>query len=438
MKVLIISHSFPPSNAAAAQRPFFLAKELQKMGHHPIVLTPKEHYSSLGTSDWADISDINVVYTKNVNLSFAHKASSQRAKNDKPKSRLSINSFFKRSLKKVITKILPHVMIPDKAFLWPRYANKEAFKIWKNHQPDIVFSTSPSVANHLIAYKLKKKFGVKWVADFRDFYYTGNVEFKKSLRKIFDRRIERKILKNADYSTFISKGMKDYYINKNKFISDKTMAVYNGYDADEAIQYSHINISSTKLKIFYAGSFYNGLRSPIPLFKALDHLVKTDQINIGDFEIEVAGHLNEEMIDQLSSFKSKENLKLLGVIPRKEVLAHLRRSHLLWLIVGNHISHYLGFPVKGYEYISAKRPLLVFAPKNSEAEKIITNLDCGSILDVDDNQETIVKNSEKLLQYFVKHKTGELNRDLNLDQNKLKMYSRQYQSVQFKDIFSSL
>jgi hypothetical protein len=69
-KVLIISYSYPPSQAPAAQRPFYLAKYLNKEIWEVHVVTPKFSDSSMG-HDKNIVNQENVImhYTNNLNIS---------------------------------------------------------------------------------------------------------------------------------------------------------------------------------------------------------------------------------------------------------------------------------------------------------------------------------------------------------------------------------
>jgi hypothetical protein len=65
-KVLIISYSYPPANVPAAQRPYSLAKYLDKTKYKVKVLTCANPDSSLGfdQSMNTDIEDVEVVKVK--------------------------------------------------------------------------------------------------------------------------------------------------------------------------------------------------------------------------------------------------------------------------------------------------------------------------------------------------------------------------------------
>lgn len=436
-RVLIISLSFPPSNAAAAQRPYFLAKYLKEFGYEPIVLTAESNYSSLGSSDWAVLDDIEIVRTKNFDFSIIHK--SRKKQTNEAKQSNKILQSLKRGVLflsgSFIKHILPKILIPDKGLFWRYFALKPAYELMNKFQPEIIFSTSPSVTNHLVAKKVAQKFKVKWVADFRDCYYTCNLEFTKGIRRILDKRIERLIIDSSDNLSFISKKMMDYYRTKYPQIVSKSTFIYNGYDEEEFTFENPPLLPSKKLKIFYAGSFYNGLRNPIPLLKALDKLINDKLIDQNEFEIEIAGFMDEKLKEQLVEYVSFNNITFLGIISRKNVILKYRESHLLWLIIGDHLSHRVGFPVKGYEYIGSRRPLIVFSNEPAECYNIIEQLDCGVAMSNNIDDETIQVSANKLLAYFIMFRNNDLNKSVDYVNKPIQKYVRKHQTSQFAELF---
>ncbi len=51
---------------------------------------------------------------------------------------------------------------------WVPHAVHEGRSIYRKWPYSVVFSTSPPLATHLAALRLKRRFGVKWIADLRD------------------------------------------------------------------------------------------------------------------------------------------------------------------------------------------------------------------------------------------------------------------------------
>ena len=413
-KLLIISYNFPPDNAPAAQRP---ASFLKYCSTDILVLTPTSTVSALG-ADTIDIykDDPRVIRSGSVSVLRGSMAQGVKGAN-------------KKSWKK---RIFNELKIPDKSIVWYRSALKAGQAIIDSNK-DIthLFSSSPSVVNHMVARKLAKKNKLKWIADFRDYYYIETIEKGDYIfRQHIDKRIEQGILNNADSVTFISNWMRKEYTAKYPFIADKSMAIYNGFDSAEFGEEAHT--LPNKLTIFYAGTFYDGLRSPIPLFKSLDRLANEGKLDLDKIRIEVAGRISEELLDRISKFQSAKCFKFLGLLPRTEILQKYRQCHILWLIIGDQLNHYSGFPIKGYEYMGSGRPILLYTPIPSEGASIVKSIGAGYVIDTRDNSNS----DNVLLNMYKDYISGKLEETISPEH--LSIYTRQYQAKQLDKLINEI
>jgi len=89
-------------------------------------------------------------------------------------------------------------------------------------------------------------------------------------------------------------------------------------------------------------------------------------------------------------------------LPRDEALKLMSQASFLWLIVGNLPSHYQTIPIKLFEYISSGRPILNFAPINSESSYLINEMNIGYNFDTSqfDLQNSYIKFSEIIEKYL--------------------------------------
>lgn len=437
-KILIVSYSFPPDNAPAAQRPYFMAKYLLTLGYEVLVLTAQNSNSSMGKSNWANVDGFKIINADAIKIPFV---SNRKNTVNLKEGKAAKPNKIKATVSKGIKNILEETLIPDKGLVWYSKAYKKAKEICEEQNVDFVFSTSPSMINHLIAYKLKKKFNkLKWIVDVRDYYYIEAREKEGYIfRPYFDKNIEKKVLKKSDLSVFISESMKEEYQKRYPFLENKSAVIYNGVDKSEFNSLNtNLEKAKDKLTIFYAGSFYAGVRSPLPLLAALDYLLEKNKIDFSKVELKIAGTLDDFTFSKMKKYKSFKTVNYIGKITRKEVLEELTKAHLLWLIIGDSIAHYTGFPVKGFEYIGAKTPILVFTPENSEPQRIIEELNCGKRLSNNLNETEIINNALILEEYYTSFIDGKLNNSIEISDTLLKKYTRSYQAEQLANEFKKL
>lgn len=431
-KLLIVTHSFPPSNAPAAQRTFFFGKYLKETSGIDVeIIAPGTTVTASGVSNWAEKHDSPAVlhqtrYMPMANRIFKSVQNQRNTRNERSSTRVGI-------IPRVKQAVFNNFLVPDRGIVWYRFALRQASKLVKaDSSIRCVFTSSPSFSDHLVAAKLKQKFGIPWIADLRDFHWIEAREHTTQGR-IRDRqqRFETKVLKEADGLTFISESMRDEYIARYPFIEPKAFEIYNGFDPIEFP--SPEPNRETPLVLFYSGSFYGGERNPRPLFSALDSLLVKGQIGLEDIRIDIAGPIDVQSRSIVDEYKSSQSVNYLGVIPRPKVLQLMSRSDLLWLIVGNLKSHYHSFPVKGYEYIAAQKPILAFCPFGSESQNILRESGYNDIFDTDVDLESLC---DFLMSRITDKQAGRIHQ--RKEHSCIVRFTRKHQSTQLGLVVSKL
>lgn len=426
-KLLVISHSYPPSNAPAAQRSFFLGKYLEETcSVGVLIVTPGVAVTMAGQSNWADAHNSRAVVQRTAYLPCASRLADSLWASSKIPSRKRI---FRFSPKKIAKQLFRRLLIPDRGIVWYPYAVRTATQLIRS-DPNIscVFTSSPSFSDHLAANRLKQKLGIKWIADFRDFHW---IEAKENASTGFaarlNKRAERIVIERADACVFISESMREEYIERYPELKGRSHVIYNGYDPEEFL--APAPNCDKELTIFYSGAFYGGERCPKPLLKALDEMLTENEHGADKIKIQIAGSLDAESKNILNAFGSSKLIEYLGVIPRTEVLRRMSEADLLWLIVGSRKAHCYGFPVKGYEYIGAKRPILGFCPQGSEAEKVLKENGCELTFSSDSTSEQLKIHLRKYLNQKMVGKKIELEPTSTSERFKRKFHAEQLGKV---------
>ncbi|RMB63835.1 hypothetical protein EAX61_00130 [Dokdonia sinensis] len=425
-KVLIISYSFPPSNAPAAQRPYTIAKYLDKDKYEVTVITCGNQDASLGLSTFESkgLDKVQVIKINAIDLSKFRKIK-KSSMVDKTMSEK------KGSLKMRLFNVLVPFVFPDKGVFWYWNMLKYARSNRNILAPDIVFSTSPLFSNHLIARLfLRATSSPKHIVDFRDFHWTVNDSRQKEKTSRLHHFLERQILNRANFLTFITNRMRDIYVSSYPDISNKCAVIYNGFDQADYDRIDSIS-ESKKLTFFYAGSFYGGRRDPKHFLRSLDTLLSRKLIKSDEFQIEIAGNFETQNIDELTQFKSFKNINFLGALSRKRVLERAGASHVLWMIEVDSKEFQNSVPLKFFEYLGARRPILSHSNSLAHSNEIIDKINCGWWIDTTDTSDE--KSCRIIESIFKKYRDHELNEPLNI--SGLEKYSRISQTHQFEEYF---
>lgn len=426
-KVLIISYSYPPSNAPAAQRPYAIAKYLDKNMYDVTVLTCSNQDSSLGFDPTKDNSLLAVNHIQ-IPALFGSTFKGIRAdgvvKAKKPSLKGKILGMLKR--------VLGLFMIPDKAILWAYNVRKAVASKALIIDADVLISTSPLFSNHLLAkYIVKRNPGIKWIADFRDFHYIKRIDKIPWYLSGVQKSHEAGIIKKANLVTFISNSMKQIYETSYTNDASKFRVVYNGFDFEE---YQSVEIKNNEndqlLSIVYAGSFHLGERNPKPLFAVLDKALSTGALAISELEIRIAGTISPREIESLRHYTSFAAVRFLKLMPRSEVFSLYQETTLLWLIVGERITHYTGVPIKFYEYMASRRPIINFAPEIAEVSTMIEASSLGWNFGL--KETDLEANYVQMLSIIKAFRSKSLLKSLP-DKN-LKLYDRREQTKYFEQL----
>lgn len=427
-KILIISYGYPPSNVPAAQRPHAVARYLNKEEFDVTVVTcgNRDNYWGINEGFNPELPEVKLITISSIigggMLAWRNNTEKVKVKRD-----------FINRLKRLLFRFLSSLIVPDKAIFWYPRVRKYLLqnKILIN-ETDVVFTTSPSFSNHLLGKFIKSRGSdIFWVCEFRDFHFIETVESASNIKQIINKRLEYNILKHADKVSFISHSMREIYSNHFNRLSNKFGVIYNGFDLTDFRDLDIHKIINERLTIFYAGSFYKGVRSPIPLLKILDNLIEKRTVSAGDIEIRIAGNFESELYEDIKKYNSFVFVNFIGKIPRSEVLSHLVSSDLLWLIVGNKSTHYTGVPIKFFEYLGARRPIINFAPKQSEPTKIISQNKLGWSFDT---ASFDLERSTEIFEHIIENYRRGLLSD-RLEKKVIPEFDRRHQGILFGELF---
>ncbi|MEK0352788.1 MAG: glycosyltransferase family 4 protein [Nitrosopumilus sp.] len=378
-KVLVITYYWPPSGGPGVQRVLKFCKYLPEFGWEPIVLTTEEgEYPAIDYSFDGDVPPECMVYRTRTFEPFSlyKKFTGQSKIPTYQLGRGENESWFSRVSK--WTRM--NIFLPDPRIGWYPFALKKAKSILKNHNVDVIFSSSPPQSVHLIARTISFK-GIPWVADFRDpwkapFYSEG--QKRNLISDIWDRRLERKTLSSITRITTVSPGYRT--LLGTKISQDKIYVIYNGFDEPD-FQVEVDNKRGDEIIISYIGTMSES-RKPLVLFQALNKLLKENTKT--SYQLNIVGDTHPSVIRDLKNYEILRKSKLFGYISHTEALTIMRQSHFLVVVVPKTENNNGIVPAKLFEYIRSKFPIILIGPPDGDAASIIRKTHSGFVFDYDD------------------------------------------------------
>lgn len=345
-KLLFIAFYYNHNNEIASNRLQGIAKYLPKYGWEPIIIAPKTNNPTVQLdgvrvyeSDYEDMVSKFLPKSKGVET----------------KSEFTGNSPQNKIVSKLISLAGELFAYPDGMKYWYKPAVKLSSEIIESEDISAIMSSSFPVISHKIAFSLKEKYDIPWVADLRDLWNLNPYLNHTRIRTYFEKRLEIKLFEKADALTtttaLAGKTLSTLHPNA------KIQPIHSGIDLDD---FKNLKQSekSKKLTLMYAGTLYNGKRDPSILFEALNELAKENKIDIDKIAFDFYG--DESNLNQLAKkYNVEKAINLKGKITHREVLQNQMNSDVLLIISWMNEKEKMFIPGKLYEYMAAKKTNII-------------------------------------------------------------------------------
>lgn len=316
---------------------------------------------------------------------------------------------------------------PDTEITWQKEAFRKVEETIKKNSFQALMSSSPFPTSHMVAFRVKEKFGIPWLADFRDpWTQNHNYPFGR-LRKFFEQKLEKKILKQADVLTAAAPS---YAEKQEKLTNKKTFVVTNGFDPGTL---NDLKIPLTKkFSITYTGSIYSGKQDPEIFFIALRELLSERIFSEKEIEVRFYGPRYSWFEALLKKYELKSVVGYYGFISRSESLKKQKESQILLLLNWEDAEEKGVYPLKFFEYMAGKRPILAACGfPGQDVEKMITQTQSGIYAS---GKEEIKK---ALLKFYTDYKKdGEVPYNGNIKE--INKYSYREKARQFAELLDGI
>ena len=358
--MLLVAQLAPPSNLVAARRVAGMTKYLARLGHSVTVLTSQA--SGSGQIEGAE----QVVRTRDALTSpinwrrrqFAALAGSSEGAYKSP-SRLA------------------SAVVPDLGLLtWLPFALPRALALARRRRFDCVVTTSPPQSAHLVGLALRRR-EIRWIAEFRDGWTFEPPRDRWPLRsqRKLDERLERDVLTRADAVVAVTAPIvKDFETR----LAVGAELITNGFDPDEAPPPATERdplLAPDRHSFVHTGRMALARVSPRPLLEALRLLKRDEPAVAQQVEIVFAGSLTEEEQDLLAAPDLDGAVRSTGWVERPRALRLQRAADTLLLLTEGSSRRSVATG-KLYEYLLARRPLLVLG-EETEAARIVAETGTG-------------------------------------------------------------
>ena len=287
-------------------------------------------------------------------------------------------------LKKLLYQIRVQMVSPDARLLWNQSAFKVAEKTLRTGMYHAIITTGPPHSTHLIGLKLKNKYNVKWIADFRDpwskIYYLEN-ESRNAIVKQIDSYLEKKVLDKADAVVTVSDKFSSSLCSGNKKI------IPNAFDPDDfTTKYYR---KTTRFRIKFVGALTESRKHEVlNTLCWIDEYAKEKQIDNIEFTLIGAFESPPKNIKRKIPNLHFRNLKF---IEHEKVIDECVSSEMLLLVINKAKNNEGILTYKLYEYIGSRTFIMGVGPQNSDVRNVLSEMKGGEIFDYHEKDEFICK-----------------------------------------------
>lgn len=242
---------------------------------------------------------------------------------------------------------------------WYSEAEKKLLPLIDDHIKTILVSSSSPFISHVVSSALSSKYGLKWIADYRDPWSTNHVKAQENLSLAL--QFESQILNRAAGVTVSSNQL---VCDIQEIFQGPIRIVHNGY-YDQAIRpIPHKNTGI--IEILYLGQVYSNFQN---LHSFLEAAANINRVNT-KINLTFIGNSGVQVKEFFSSrnMRVPRHIRIYPEVPVWKVPGLLQEADVLLFLTWNkelrRSDEYIPTVVgsKIYDYLGAARPILAYGP----------------------------------------------------------------------------
>jgi glycosyltransferase involved in cell wall biosynthesis len=380
MKVLIVSWHFPPNNAIAAVRAGKLARFLEGRGHEVRVVTTARQAEDRSLPLEIEESRVVRVPFLDVNhvLDPRQWRGSQRpgpmpamtagglAHGGAPPGPAALGPRLRAGLGQLYRSL---AFFPDRQVGWGRYLVPALRSELRDHRPDVVLVSGPPFSSFLWTSHAAKRFGIPWIAEFRDRWSDDSYTEIPGWRRPIDRWLEQRVLATAAGIVTVSQPWAQAYATKYRV---PVRTVMNGYDPKDFAGAEDRPQPELPLRIVHVGTIYRHRRDPTALLDAV-----AGRFGPQEVRLVFCGQYPNWVRDLASRRNMLAQVEFLPPVPYQEALRLQSSADVLLLLQWNAPGETGNVPGKLFEYFATGRPILGLGPEAGIPAQLIRERAAG-------------------------------------------------------------
>jgi glycosyltransferase involved in cell wall biosynthesis len=251
-------------------------------------------------------------------------------------------------------------------------------------RPDAVFASGPPFHLFVAGYYLARAYRCPLVLDYRDEWTECPFDFVEPGNA--DRAWERRCLAATDAVVFTTRSqLKNTARVFSELDPAKGRVIPNGWEpADRAVGPPSVCAGpapAAPLTLSYVGHLGPHV-SAEGFLRALAEVIRRRPDIARSVRVRFVGKKSGAALQEISAFPHPDKVELVEQLPQPAANRLMQESSALLLFNDSHLARYI--PGKLYEYVAARRPILVFGAGGESAE-LVRSLRAGWIIPAADS-----------------------------------------------------
>ena len=342
-RLLVVAYYMPPLGLSGVMRVTKLCKFLPEAGWKPLILTVKPvayyHYDPRLLDD---LKASRIYRTESADPNRLFNLVRSKAKKLTPALAQGLGAG---------PRLLNHVLFPDSKIGWLPFGSVAGRHIIDQEKPAAIFASAPPFTALLLGVRLKAHAHVPLAADFRDPWATGFARPPRHQRAAL-RRLRRYLVEHSELVLAVNSGTA-------RAVGPRCEVLDNGFDPTD-FEVEPANLDG--LGIVHVGNLWQNQAEVSALVAALRQRPEA--------RLYLAGRVDGETRRR---FEHDPQVRLLGTLPHGDACTLMKGAAALL---------YIGKPaqpvgIKLYEYLGARRPIVVWGEGSDEAAGLVTEAGAG-------------------------------------------------------------
>ncbi len=381
-RLLFLTYYFPPSGGPGVQRALKFARYLPAFGWEPTVLTVRPDHAAYPALDESLFDDVPVDLHVFRTAAWDPYAAYARLLGKEKQETVGVG-FVSREQpgwKEGLARwVRANLFIPDARVGWLPFAFVRGSHLLRRQPFDAIMTSTPPHSAHLAAWMLSRRFGVPWLADFRDPWtdisYLHDMPRTEAARKL-DLALEKAVLRSADGVVAVGDSLARLLSGK---AGRRVDVIHNGYDEEDFAGLTPEALPD--FTIVHTGNLAAS-QNPVALWQALS--AARAQGGLQHLRLVLVGNTDAAVLEGLRAHGLQDCLTLVPYLPHREAIRYMMGASLLMLSIPNVPDADGIITGKIFEYLASGRPVLGVGPVPGDAEAITARAGAGQFFAYDD------------------------------------------------------